>query len=121
MTVTVVEDNENLLDAIVATLERLGCTVMAYKSVDDFSDAHKGECYGCGCGIFDVSLPDGNAFDCLEKCVSHGVLPKRVLIMSGTLELDSEFDGLLSEMREHTDLVLLHKPFDLNSIVEVVT
>ena len=101
----VVEDNDDLREVIVRSLEKEHYVV---EQAADYRKAlEKVLIYEYDCILLDIMLPDGNGLDLLHEMVRHG-RKKRVIILSAKDSIEDKVNGLELGADDY-----LPKPFHL--------
>ena len=108
MRLLLVEDTEDVADAIVASFERRGDAIDHVASVEDAKDALAVQDYDVI--VLDIGLPDGSGIDILKLARSSG---NRAPILMLTAR--SDIDDRVAALDKGADDYLV-KPFDLREL-----
>ncbi len=91
MKLLIIEDEPEMLENMVQTLERQHYIV---ETASDYKSAlHKIGVYDYDCILLDISLPDGNGLDLLKQLKASGK-DEGVIIVSAKDSLDDRLEGL---------------------------
>lgn len=105
MKILVIEDNNDLREIIMRSLEKERCIV---EEAADYSTARdKAFIYEYDCILLDIMLPDGNGLDLLKELADKG-RRKNVIILSAKDSIDDKVKGLELGADDY-----LAKPFHL--------
>ncbi len=111
-TVFVVDDDQVLLDSIVALLESLDFPVCAFTSAADFRQFYRAKMPGCL--ILDIRMPRQNGLQLYEQLLCEGKrLP--VIFVSGQADVSIAVAAMKMGAVE-----LLEKPFDHKVLIDLV-
>lgn len=108
MRLLLVEDTEDVADAIVASFQRRGDAIDHVASVEDAEDALAVQDYDVV--VLDIGLPDGSGLDLLKSARSSG---SRAPILMLTAR--SDVDDRVTALDKGADDYLV-KPFDLREL-----
>lgn len=115
MKILIIEDEQDLQDAIKASLEKEDYVV---ETAGDFDTAHdKLFIYEYDCVLLDITLPGGSGLDLL-KALKKKQKPENIIIISAKNSLDDKLEGLELGADDY-----LTKPFhiaELNARVKAV-
>lgn len=129
MKILVVEDEKDLLESIVISLEK---EQFVTESVSDFMSAsEKIALYDYDCILLDIMLPDGNGLQLIKELQESGKLAN-VIIISAKNSLDDKLEGLelgaddylikpfhLAELNARVKAVLRRKTFEGKNTIEM--
>ena len=101
MTLAVVDDDDDVRNALTRLLRAMGCRVAAFRSAEEF-EARDVE---VDCAIIDMRLPGVGGLELCER-LRHGPAPMPVVLVTG------DAHRLAADVSAATDTPLLNQPFD---------
>jgi DNA-binding response OmpR family regulator len=112
VTVLVVDDEPNDVEAESAALEKVGFLVFSAQSADAALQVYRQHPHGIDIAVLDISLPDKNGVDLFQELLKQNA-DLKVLFVSGHVGAEViRFYGL-----QATDRHFLKKPFDAAILV----
>jgi FixJ family two-component response regulator len=101
--IVLVDDDDSLRRALARTIRLAGYDVAAYRTADDFSQAH--ECLAHTCLVLDVNLPGTSGVELRRSIAEAGQSAPTIFITA----LDREDAG--HALAALDPVAVLHKPF----------